>query len=59
MTIDDIVNNVEKEAPVKEKMVDIYGGVTYSILIGVGLDYITGLDLKGIIASRIYSTTCV
>ena len=48
----------EDNQPSKKKIraVDTLGNITYSLIVGSALDYATGLNLKGILASRAYAT---
>jgi len=53
-SIDELVQ--VKTNTVRERMVDTAGSVTYSLMVGSGLDYVAGLSLSGIIASRVSAT---
>ena len=53
-TLDQLVQQEEK--PIKEKVVDTLGNITYSLIVGSGLDYFAGLNCEGIVASRTSAT---
>ena len=40
----------------KESLVDTLGVVSYSLIVGAGMDYSAGLRGRGIVASRVYGT---
>lgn len=48
------VRSVEKSG--KESLVDTLGVVSYSLIVGAGMDYSAGLRGMGIVASRVYGT---
>ena len=49
------VRQIEEEK-VKESLVDTLGVVSYSLIVGAGMDYSAGLRGMGIVASRTYGT---
>jgi hypothetical protein len=55
---DVVAEEDEKPEPSKRKIaaVDTAGNITYSLIVGSIIDYSTGLDIVGILASRGYAT---
>lgn len=50
------MSNLENIVKGKESLVDTFGGVTYSLAVGSFLDYFSGLNFYGILASRASAT---
>jgi hypothetical protein len=50
------VKEESRKLSAKEKIVDTFGTITYSLVAGAALDYAAGLNLKGILVSRGYGT---
>ncbi|MFH1802348.1 MAG: L-alanine exporter AlaE [archaeon] len=46
----------DKKVSRKEKLVDIAGNITYSFIVGAGVDCAAGLNFRGIAISRTYAT---
>jgi len=54
--LENIAKEEKNPSAKKIAVVDALGNITYSLIVGAGLDYAAGLNLKGIAISRGYAT---